>query len=597
MRSLDATLTLIPFEINMSGDIILRDHTNDAWLHFTEPRRVLVARSLDEVTATLQEAEREVNDNGRWAAGYLAYEAAAAFDAVLETHAPAKVPLVWFGIYDGPESGPPPHATRRKYAAGWKPTMERGAYMDGLDTIKRHLADGDTYQVNFTYRLHSIFDGDPREYFGMLSKDAAAHYCAFVDTGRFAICSVSPELFFRLDGRELTSQPMKGTAPRALTSSADRAEAARLRYSEKELAENVMIVDMIRNDMGRVAETGTVTAPVLFHIERYPTVWQMTSTVTCETDASVAEIMTAMFPCASVTGAPRRRTMRIIRELETTPRGVYTGTIGYIAPGRRAQFNVAIRTVVVDTEEGTAEYGVGGGIVWDSTNEGEYQETLAKAAVLTRRWPEFSLLETMAWRPGEGYLLLRYHLDRLLRSADYFGIRVEERAVREALAVVDRNFGAVAMRVRMLVARDGTVTCESSRLPRVDGPARVAIADTPVDSSDLYLYHKTTHREVYEKARAGHPDADDVILYNERDEITESCIANVVVEIDGQRYTPPVPCGLLAGTYRQWMLDEHRVEERIISREDLERADRVWLVNSVRGEREATLIPSVTTQR
>jgi para-aminobenzoate synthetase/4-amino-4-deoxychorismate lyase len=237
---------------------------------------------------------------------------------------------------------------------------------------------------------------------------------------------------------------------------------------------------------------------------------------------------------------------------------------------------------------------VGGGIVWDSTNEGEYQETLAKTEVLTRRWPEFSLLETMAWQPGDGYLLLNYHIDRLLRSADYFGIRVEEGALREALAAIDGDFSATAQRVRVLVARNGSVTCESSPLTPPAEPLRVAIADEPVSSSDLYLYHKTTHRDVYDTALAAHPGADDVILYNEKDEITESCYANVVVELDGERYTPPVPCGLLAGTYRQWMLDQHLVEERIITREDLERADRVWLVNSVRGERE---VQAVATHR
>jgi para-aminobenzoate synthetase/4-amino-4-deoxychorismate lyase len=576
----------------MHGDVILHDHTGGRWLRFTEPRRVLLAHTVDEVMPALEAAEREVVENERWAAGYVAYEAAGAFDAVLKTRPPGEAPLVWFGVFDEPQPGPPPGGRRRKYAAGWKPTMARDAYMEAIETIKRHLADGDTYQVNFTYRLRTAFDGDPREYFGMLARDAAAHYSAFIDTGSLAICSVSPELFFRLDGRKLESLPMKGTAPRALTPSADRAEAARLRYSEKETAENVMIVDMIRNDMGRIADTGTVTAPLLFQIERYPTVWQMTSTVTCETDARVSDIIKAMFPCASVTGAPKRRTMRIIRDLETTPRGVYTGTVGFMAPGREAQFNVAIRTVVVDRQSGTAEYGVGGGIVWDSTGEGEYQECLAKAEVLTKRWPEFSLLETMAWRPGEGYLLLKYHIERLLRSADYFDIVVTDRDVGEALAAIDEDFGDSAHKVRVLVARSGEVTCESEPIVEEDRPLQVVVTADAIDTSNLFLYHKTTHRDVYERALADHPEADDVIFANESGEITEACNANVVVEIDGRRYTPPVPCGLLAGTYRQWMLDNGLVDERVITRDDLARADRLWLVNSVRGEREAELAPA-----
>jgi para-aminobenzoate synthetase/4-amino-4-deoxychorismate lyase len=579
----------------MLGDIILRDHAGNRWLGFAAPRRVIVARWLSEVTAAIEEAEREVEENGCWAVGFMSYEAASAFDPVLETHPPGDAPLVWFGIYDAPREITPPRPQQRRFAAGWEPTMTRGEYLDALHVIKEHIADGDTYQVNFTYRLRSRFEGEARDYFTMLAQDAAAHYSAFIDTGRYAVCSVSPELFLRLDGTELTSLPMKGTAPRALTASADRAEAARLRYSEKEMAENVMIVDMIRNDMGRIADTGTVTAPVLFHIERYPTVWQMTSTVTCETRARISEIMAAMFPCASVTGAPRRRTMQIIHELETTPRGVYTGTVGFMAPGRKAQFNVAIRTVVVDTETGTAEYGVGGGIVWDSTDEGEYNECLAKAEVLTKRWPEFSLLETMAWKPDEGYVLLKLHAERLLRSADYFAIPLTYEAMRDALAAIDSGFGAVAHRVRLLVARDGTVTCESQPLDESNGPVRVAVAADPIDTSDLFLYHKTTHREVYERALAQHPNADDVILWNERGEITEACNHNVVVEIDGASYTPPVPCGLLGGTYRQWMLENGLVTERVLTLDDLLRAERVWLINSVRGRRDATLIHSSTT--
>jgi para-aminobenzoate synthetase/4-amino-4-deoxychorismate lyase len=575
----------------MSGDVILHDHASERWLHFDGPRRVLVARALDEVTPALEAAEREVIENSRWAAGFIAYEAAPAFDAVLPTREALRdgPPLLWLGVYDEPRAVAPPHGARRRYAAAWQPTMTREAYAEAFAAIKRHLADGDTYQVNLTYRLRTDFDGDPREYFGMLARDAAARYSAFVDTGDFAVCSVSPELFFHLDGRRLTSAPMKGTAPRALTASADRAEAARLRYSEKETAENVMIVDMIRNDMGRIAEAGTVTVPRLFQIERYPTVWQMTSTVTCETEASVCGIMRAMFPCASVTGAPKRRTMCIIRDLEKTPRGVYTGTVGFIAPGRRAQFNVAIRTVVVDVKRSSAEYGVGGGVVWNSTGEGEYRECLAKAEVLTKRWPDFSLLETMAWRPGEGYALLEYHLERLLSSADYLDVDVADRDVREALAAIEGQFGNVAQRIRVLVARDGKVDCEAEPLTASERPLKVALAEEPVDTSDRFLYHKTTHRDVYARALAAHPGTDDVVLWNEHGEITEACNANVVVEIDARRFTPPVPCGLLAGTYRRWMLENGLVAERVITRDELLRADRMWLVNSVRGEREAAV--------
>jgi para-aminobenzoate synthetase/4-amino-4-deoxychorismate lyase len=590
----------------MNGDILIYEPSARRWLRFAAPREVVSASALDDVVPALERVERAVNEDGRWAAGFVAYEAAPAFDPVLAAHASGGgVPLLWFGIYDAPADAPAEAPARADTeAAEWESTVSREDYGAAIRRIKQHLADGDTYQVNFTFRLRSRsagFNGDAnaaRAYFDALARGAAADYAAFVDTGRLAVCSASPELFFRLDGNTLECRPMKGTAPRALTPTSDRAEAARLRYSEKERAENVMIVDMIRNDMGRVAETGSVKAPVLFRIEKYPTVWQMTSTVTAETRASVCDIIRAMFPCASVTGAPRRRTMEIIRDLETTPRGVYTGSIGFIAPGRRAQFNVAIRTVVIDREEYGAEYGVGGGIVWDSTDEGEFEECRMKAEVLTRHWPEFSLLETMRWTPGEGHFLLRHHLERLARSADYFDVRFDERAVREALAAVDGAFALVPQRVRILLARDGRVTCEATPLETAGETARVAVADAPIDSRDLFLYHKTTHRAVYERALAAHPGCDDVILWNERGEITEACNANVVVEIDGRRCTPPVTCGLLAGTCRQWLLENNRVEERVITRAEFDEAPRVWLVNSVRGERVAvveTAAPRVLT--
>jgi para-aminobenzoate synthetase/4-amino-4-deoxychorismate lyase len=579
----------------MNGDVLIRDPSRARWLQFAAPHTIVQAARVDDVLPALERVEAEVDATGRWAAGFISYEAAPAFDPILAAHPSSPVPLVWFGLFDPPTEVPPPEG-RAHVVSGWTPSIGRESYDAAIHRIKEHLADGDTYQVNYTFRLRAPFDRDPRAYFDSLAGDAAAHYSAFVDTEHFAVCSVSPELFFRLEGSRLECRPMKGTAPRALTPAADRAEAARLRYSEKERAENVMIVDMIRNDMGRIADTGTVIAPVLFRIERYPTVWQMTSTVTAETGASVTDIMRVMFPCASVTGAPRRRTMEIIRDLETTPRGVYTGSIGFIAPGRRAQFNVAIRTVVIDKHDGTAEYGVGGGVVWDSTREGEYEECRTKAEVLARQWPDFSLLETIRWMPNEGYFLLRYHLERLLLSADYFDIRVDEAAVREALAGIDGEFGEAARRVRVLVSRDGRVSCETAALEDEGGrPLRVAVAASPVDSTDLFLYHKTTHRGVYEHALAAHSGCDDVILLNERGEVTESCSANVVVEIGGKRFTPPVRCGLLAGTYRQWMLDNRLVEERVLSRADLEAASRVWLVNSVRGEREATLV-AVTPQ-
>jgi para-aminobenzoate synthetase/4-amino-4-deoxychorismate lyase len=352
-----------------------------------------------------------------------------------------------------------------------------------------------------------------------------------------------------------------------------------------------MIVDMIRNDMGRVAHVGSVRVPSLFDVERYPTLWQMTSTVTATTDASLCDMMAALFPCASITGAPKPRTMQIIRRLETTPRRIYTGCIGFISPDRRAQFNVAIRTVLIDKETGQAEYGVGGGIVWDSVTSDEYIECQTKAKVLTVNRADFSLLETMLWTPEDGVFLLPYHLRRLRDSAVYFGIPVEMDRVGEELMAVVASCPKEPYRVRLLVAQDGGISCQAAPLSRTTPPhpARLRLAATPVDSANPFLYHKTTHRQVYDAARAVCRDCDDVLLWNERGEITETCIANVVVQLDGELLTPPVQCGLLPGTFRAYLLDQGKVREDIIMVETLERCARMYVVNSVRKWREAFL--------
>jgi para-aminobenzoate synthetase/4-amino-4-deoxychorismate lyase len=350
-----------------------------------------------------------------------------------------------------------------------------------------------------------------------------------------------------------------------------------------------MIVDMARNDLGRIAATGSVTADPLCAAERYPTVWQLTSTVRGTTGASFTEILAALFPAASITGAPKVRTMRIIADLETAPRRIYTGAIGFLAPGRRAQFNVAIRTVLVDRARQTAEYGMGGGIVWDSEAESEWQECLVKARVLAAPMPDFDLLETLAWHPGSGYVLLDAHLARLAASAAYFGRAVEIAVVRQELAAAVARLPAQSQRVRLRVPADGRPIIDMQPLAPLPEPYRVAWAPRPVNPRDPLLYHKTTHRRVYDEARAAVPGVDDVLLVNDRDELTESCIANVLVEIDGRLVTPPVACGLLPGTLREHLLAKGMVTERIVTRSELRPGTRIFLANAVRGLWEVAL--------
>jgi para-aminobenzoate synthetase/4-amino-4-deoxychorismate lyase len=376
---------------------------------------------------------------------------------------------------------------------------------------------------------------------------------------------------------------MKGTARRGRTLNEDLAQAEALRHSEKDRAENIMIVDMIRNDIGRIAQPGSIRTESFFDIEKYPTAWQMTSTVSGRTDAPLSAILKALFPCASITGAPKAKTMELIRELEDRPRKIYTGSVGFLAPQGDACFNVAIRTALIDRQTGTLEYGLGGGIVWDSDADAEYEETLTKARVLTQPRPHFQLLESMLWEPASGIFLRDGHFRRLGHSAAYFDVPLDAAVIGEALDRALNNLEPASHKIRLLLSRDGgfEIQCaplESQPTERV----AVALAKTPVDSQDVFLFHKTTHRSVYERAMADFPECADVILWNERGEVTESCRANVVIRKDGTLITPPVGCGLLAGVFREYLLDNGEVEEGLVLVEDLWTADDVYLVNSVR---------------
>ncbi len=578
----------------MTNSVVIHEATSGRWLYFREPEQVIEAGSIEEVIPKLALIESLVNERGLYAAGFLSYEAAPAFDHALHTRPPSPFPLLWFGLYRRPDPVrlTSPSTARPSPAIKWSPSISRQAYDQAISRIKTFIAAGDTYQVNYTFRLHGPFTDKPWELFLNMLSMQDADYAAYVDTGRFAVCSASPELFFRLDGRQMLARPMKGTAARGRTPAEDGAASSWLHNSEKNRAENVMIVDMMRNDMGRIADTGSVHVESLFDIERYPTLWQMTSTITARTDASLCDIMTALFPSASITGAPKPRTMQIIAGLETAPRCIYTGCIGFLAPGRKAQFNVAIRTVLIDREKGNAEYGVGGGIVWDSISGDEYLECQVKTRVLLERHPPFSLLETMLWTPDNGYFLLDDHLRRLGDSAGYFGIAFDLNRVQEKLKALVASHADNPQRVRLLVARDGSISCESSPLDAGDRqrPVRLRLATAPVDSSHTFLYHKTTHRRVYDNARKACPDCDDVVLWNERGEITETCVGNIVISLDGRMVTPPVPCGLLPGTFRNRLIGEGKITEGILKIDDLKKSRHIFVINSVRRWRKAELI-------
>jgi para-aminobenzoate synthetase / 4-amino-4-deoxychorismate lyase len=378
---------------------------------------------------------------------------------------------------------------------------------------------------------------------------------------------LSPELFFERRADRVVTKPMKGTVRRGRWSGEDEGLASWLRTSAKDRAENVMIVDLLRNDLGKVSVPGSVQVSSLFEIERFETVWQMTSTVesTLKNGISFGDLMTALFPCGSITGAPKIRTMQIIRELERFPRGAYTGTIGLLKPGADCVFNVAIRTVVIDTESERATFGVGGGVTIDSTAEREYEECLVKSRFLNSPAVEFQLFESMLLEDGT-YFLFAEHLERLRNSANYFGFNYPEQEIVTAL----QSVAAVSpIKVRLTLWKDGRIETQVSELKPIED-RQVRLATKPVDSSDRFLFHKTTLREF----------DSDVVFWNERGEVTESGIANIVVPIEGQLYTPPISSGLLAGTFRNHLLAEGKIAERVITVEDL--PDEFFLINSVR---------------
>ena len=375
---------------------------------------------------------------------------------------------------------------------------------------------------------------------------------------------------------------MKGTRPRSDDRAEDRALVTALRTSEKDKAENTMIVDMARNDLGRVSRVGSVQTSALHDVESYPTVHQLTSTVTAQSDRPLSELLAATFPAASITGAPKVAACRIIAELESEPRGIYTGAIGVIAPGGDFEFNVAIRTASVDQDRGRIVYGIGGGIVWDSDPAAEWQEAHDKARVLRRAGRPFRLLETLAWRPDEGLVLLQRHLQRLAGAARYFRYDLDVDEVRRRLATIHADR---PLRVRVLVDPRGHIEVQQHHLSptSVSSPVMLPLDTEPVDADDEFLRYKTTRRERYEAARARFPEAVDVVLWNERGEVTESTVANVVVELDGRLITPSVTASLLPGVLRAELLAAGRIREGSVTVADLMDAGGGWLINSVRG--------------
>jgi len=565
------------------GFVLLRDGSH--WRFYRQPSEVLIPTDAESLKEALRRIDEHVRGGGQ-AAGVLLYEAGYALEPRLRSLLKREsCPLAWFGLYR--------HSARCEDDSLLKGNSAQlldkylieiswEKYRDRVARIRQLIRAGEVYQINFTTRVRLKTRRGAWELFCALFRRHPVPHGAFLNTGNEQIVSLSPELFFQIESGRIMVRPMKGTADRGRYLEEDLAVAESLRNSEKNRAENVMIVDLLRNDLGRICNTGSVKTKRLFEVERYPSVWQMTSVVEgkLRADCTLEPLVTALFPSGSVTGAPKIRAMEHIAALEGSPRRAYTGAIGFFAPGR-ARFNVAIRTLALKKWSG--EMGVGGGITYDSVAAAEWEECQWKAAFLVQSQPEFQLFETLYWNGS--YHLLKSHLSRLRSSASYFGFAFHEAKIHQELLSRSKGFPKRAQRVRVTLTKDGQLEITHVNfVAQLFG--RIGISRRRVSSQDRFLFHKTTNRELYsqEYAAAHRKDLDDVLFFNERHELTEGTIHNVFVVKNGVWRTPELDCGLLPGTLRAEILKKKKNAcEAVLRRKDLKEADAVYLCNSVRG--------------
>jgi para-aminobenzoate synthetase / 4-amino-4-deoxychorismate lyase len=576
---------------------------------FGVPREVLVAHALHEVRGVLQAVHAHAQ-SGRWCVGYVRYEAAPAFDAALQTHV-ADGPYAWFTVHDAPlpDDTLAPVVARGAEAAQvqWTGSLARADFDAKLSQIQEAIRAGELYQVNFTAPLHGVLQGEGHALFAALQRVQPEGYAAHFTAQQEQVLSVSPELFFDWqdapDGGTILARPMKGTAPRGATEQADADNAQHLRTDPKERAENVMIVDLLRNDLSRIAQAHTVRVPALFATQALPTVWQMTSDVRARTRVGVTlhDVFAALFPCGSVTGAPKVRAMQMIRQLEPQARGIYCGAVGVVRPhgqpqadGRyavAATFNVPIRTVVLRQDaQGTvhASCGIGSGITADAQANNEWNEWRHKRAFVQRASTTFELLETLALHDGT----LRHaalHLERMQAVAQHFGYPWNADHVQHGLQALVAQHAQGLWRVRLLLNAQGQLQAQAFALQATPSPVGLQLATTPMaEAHSEFTRFKTTHRPHYDAFTPEAADVFDTVLYNEAGELTECTRGNIAALLDGRWVTPPLACGLLPGVGRAVALREGRVVEGRVHLNDVPRVQDWAFMNSLRGWLPAT---------
>jgi len=602
------------------------DHENVESLLFLNPVDRLVCRGGDNPLDYLEALQQRLTD-GLYLAGWVGYEFGAMLEGGIagdsELFADRGTTLADLGVFLKPlrfdHSTGENNFPFKDSAAGRIPddflienihaNMTKEEFIDALQVVRDYIAAGDTYQVNYTMKLLFGFQGSAERLYQVLRRNQSVAYGAYIRHGEERILSFSPELFFRKAGDEITARPMKGTAGRGRNSQEERSNIQYLQNDIKNRSENVMIVDLLRNDLARLVNGrggggSRVYVDSLFNVESYESLLQMTSTVKAKARAAamkelqLTELFRALFPCGSITGAPKIRTMQIIDELEKDRRGVYTGAIGYFAPNGTAVFNVPIRTVRLHGKSG--EMGIGAGITHDSVPEEEWRESLLKGRFLTHAQPEFQLFETLLWQHGQGYVFLEEHLRRLEEGAQFFKFACDTGRAATFLQELAKTFSPGCCRIRLVLAKDGRLShaaaaCDppvSMALPKKPSPAEnelpaIDFCQSPVDTKTPWCFHKTTMRglfnKAYEAARA--QGLYDSLFFNESGEVTEGCITNVVIFADGEFKTPPVFCGLLPGVMRGRLLadPEVRVVEQVLTERDVRTAEAVFLCNSVRG--------------
>ena len=547
---------------------------------FTQPIKELKTRDLSEVADLLAQVE-SYQEQGYYVVGYVSYDAAPAFEKKLAVH---KAPLLaeyllYFTVHDRVETSPIPLTYEEvDLPSKWQEETSAENYEKAIAQIHHHLRQGDTYQVNYTVQLKQDLNANPFAIYNRMVVEQEAGYNAYVEHDEMAVISMSPELFFEQNDRELTTRPMKGTTKRGLTDDEDLKEAAWLEQDPKNRSENMMIVDLLRNDMNRISEVGSEHVERLCQVEQYSTVWQMTSTIKSQLrpDVDLVEIFRSLFPCGSITGAPKIATMEIIKNLEPHPRGVYCGTIGLLLPNGRRIFNVAIRTIQLYKSQ--AIYGVGGGITWDSTWESEYREVHQKAAVLYRKQARFKLITT--GKISQKRLLFEdQHLKRLTKASRYFSFPFDPEELRQKIEEECQACDSHQdYRLRITISKSGEMELSRQILtPLSPSFCKAKLCLQEADLNQSFTYFKTTHRPHLSLGEQ------EKIYHNKSGELLETSIGNLVLKINGKLYTPPIRLGILSGIYRQHLLGKGQIEEKILTLADLNQAEAVYGCNAVRG--------------